>query len=63
MNCNYHKEFIVAEISRAMRDVQGLSGKWSIDVMKNSDEYWLIDMARMEYSALVNVMETTVGSE
>ena len=30
-----------------------LSGQWSIDVMQNGDDFWLIDMALAQNSALI----------
>lgn len=39
-------------VSKAMSDVQGLSGPWSVDVMQDEqDNLWLIDMAVAEMSA------------
>lgn len=54
---NQHKQQIASEVDAFMKGVQDLKGKWSVDVMKNKDEFWLIDMARMERSALVKQME------
>jgi hypothetical protein len=34
-----------------------LAGQWSVDIMKNGEDFWLIDMARMQKSALVGQME------
>lgn len=34
-----------------------LTGKWSVDVMEVDSKHYLIDMAKMEQSALVDVME------
>lgn len=55
---NQYKSMVASEVELFMKGCSGLSGKWSIDVMKNEDEFWLIDMARMERSALVNQIET-----
>lgn len=52
-----HKFEVIEEVKKFMRGEDKISGKWSIDVMKNGDEYWLIDMARMEKSSLVAQME------
>jgi hypothetical protein len=38
-------------VARHMRNVDGLSGQWSIDIMLASDKYWLIDMAQAKNSA------------
>ncbi len=51
------KEYLIKQVEIFMDGCEGLSGSWSIDVMKNEDDYWIIDMARMEVSALVDVME------
>lgn len=52
------KNFVSDQVKIAMKGNKELTGKWSVDVMKNADEFWLIDMARMEVSALVPQMET-----
>lgn len=52
-----HKLSVVNEVIVFMESCEGLTGKWSIDVMKNGDDYWLIDMARMNRSGLVSEME------
>ena len=31
-----------------------LKGQWSLDIMQNGDDFWLIDMALAANSALVN---------
>ena len=39
-------------IANAMRDVQGLAGQWSVDVlMDERGAFWLIDMAIAQRSA------------
>lgn len=47
----YHEnvDLVVAEIARLLPDLR-LHGQWSIDVMQNGDEFWLIDMALAENS-------------
>lgn len=55
---NALKGQVSEEVSLALSDVTELTGRWSVDVMKNGEEFWLIDMARMEVSALVGQMET-----
>lgn len=52
-----HKKSVTKEVESFMEGINGLAGKWSVDVMKNAEDYWLIDMARMEKSALVAQME------
>jgi len=51
------KDYVAEEVNKFMKDVQGITGRWSVDVMKNGGFFWLIDMARMERSALVDVMD------
>ena len=53
---NAFKYYVIELVVKQVEDC-GLKGKWSIDVMKNGDEFYLIDMARMEFSALINEME------
>lgn len=50
------KYLIVKEVDNLMKDVE-LTGCWSVDVMKNGEDFWFIDMALMENSALVEYME------
>ena len=35
-----------------VRNTEGLSGQWSVDVMQDGDDFWLIDMAPAHMSAL-----------
>lgn len=51
------KVYVAEQVKIFMEGCSGLTGKWSVDVMKNGQDYWLIDMARMERSALVNRLE------
>lgn len=52
-----YKEFVMGEVHLFMKGCSDLTGKWSVDVMKNGEDFWLIDMARMERSALVQQIE------
>lgn len=52
-----YKRQVAKEVSTFMKGCNKLRGKWSVDIMKNGDDFWLIDMARMELSALVGQME------
>ncbi|WP_121616625.1 hypothetical protein [Virgibacillus halodenitrificans] len=52
-----YKEKIMEEVHLFMKGCSELTGKWSVDVMKNGNDLWLIDMARMERSALIEYME------
>ena len=50
------KDKVSSEVHMLCKNTD-LSGKWSVDVMKSGEDYWLIDMATMDRSALVDVME------
>lgn len=54
---NQHKHYVASEVAKLMDGVEGLKGKWSVDVMENGEDFWLIDMATMDKSALVEYME------
>lgn len=55
---NKLKEDVCSEVATFMKDVNGLEGKWSVDIMLSDvGELWLIDMARMEISALRDKIE------
>lgn len=51
------KSSVSKEVHHMMKGVNGMIGKWSIDVMKNDEDFWLIDMARMERSALTEYID------
>lgn len=53
---NIHKADVMEKVSKQVTDAN-LTGKWSIDVMYANEEFYLIDMARMESSALIAQME------
>lgn len=40
------------KLAEAVRDAHGLTGQWSIDIMQNGGDFWLIDMAWAQQSAL-----------
>lgn len=46
-----NKDLVVSEISKLLKDCK-LKGQWSIDIMQNGFDFWLIDMARASESAL-----------
>ena len=48
-----NKEKVLEGIRKMIPDVN-LPGQWSVDVMQNGDDFWLIDMALEENSALAN---------
>ena len=48
---NKNKDKIIDEGSKLLPNCK-LKGQWSIDIMQNGDDFWLIDMARASESAL-----------
>lgn len=46
-----NKDLVVSEVLKLLKDCK-LKGQWSIDVMQNGSDFWLIDMARVSESAL-----------
>ena len=47
-----NKDMIVKMVEEFLPNVE-LSGQWSIDIMQNDDEFWFIDMALAQNSALI----------
>ena len=50
-----NKDAVLEHIREMVPEV-GLSGQWSIDVMQNGKDFWLIDMAQAANSALNDVI-------
>lgn len=48
---NKNKDLVLRHIEELLPDTN-LSGQWSIDIMQNKDDFWLIDMATADTSAL-----------
>ena len=46
-----NKDMVKERVQEFIGSVKGLSGQWSIDVMQNGEDFWLIDMALAENSA------------
>ena len=46
-----NKEKVLEHIQNLLPDVS-LDGQWSIDIMQNGDDFWIIDMATADTSAL-----------
>lgn len=46
-----NKNMIVERIKNMLPDIS-LDGQWSLDIMQNGDDFWLIDMATADTSAL-----------
>lgn len=49
---NENKDKIVDHVQALICDTEGLYGQWSIDIMQNREDFWIIDMALAENSAL-----------
>lgn len=45
-----NKDKVCSAVQEFLGSVKGLSGQWSIDVMQNGDDFWLIDTAIAESS-------------
>jgi hypothetical protein len=52
---NYHVDNVKEHVRTMLKDLN-LSGQWSIDIMQNGDDFWIIDMALAKDSALVDCM-------
>lgn len=59
----HYKEFVIREIEALFVNGSYLTGRWSIDVMKNGEDFYVIDMARMNRSSLVEQMEAVNEKE
>ena len=46
-----NKELIVNKVNEMIPNIN-LTGQWSLDIMQNGDDFWLIDMATADCSAL-----------
>ena len=47
-----NKETVRKKMEELLPDIEGLHGQWSVDVMQNGDDFWIIDMALAQDSAL-----------
>lgn len=54
-----NKEKVIAHVKQFLPDVH-MTGQWSIDIMQNGDEFWLIDMATAERSAYYDCVPVTL---
>lgn len=54
-----NKDLVEEHLKFAMRNTS-LEGQWSIDIMQNGDDFWLIDMATAETSAFYNYLPDEV---
>ena len=48
-----NKDIVQSHIEEILPNLD-LNGQWSIDVMQNGNDFWIIDMALAEYSAFYN---------
>lgn len=51
---NDNKDTVIGKINELIQNIDTLSGQWSIDIMQNGDEFYLIDMALAQNSALIH---------
>ena len=49
---NQNKDLIVEKVGEILSEIN-LSGQWSLDIMQNGDDFWIIDMALAQNSALI----------
>ena len=56
-----HRDDVIARITALLPKLraQGLQGQWSVDIMKNGEDFYLIDMALMCESALTELLLVT----
>ena len=47
-----HKDLVKSKIQGLIEHQESLHGQWSIDIMQNGEDFWLIDMALAATSAL-----------
>lgn len=53
---NKNKDLVVEEVKRLLKHTE-LTGQWSVDVMQNGEDFYLIDMALATQSALVDCVD------
>lgn len=49
-------------LNQLLHDISGMSGKWSIDIMQNNGDFWIIDMALAAFSALKEYIPQKIES-
>lgn len=56
-----HRDDVIARINALLPQLcaQGLHGQWSVDIMKNGEDFYLIDMALMCESSLSELLTVT----
>ena len=45
-------EKVKTHVQKLIEQMENISGQWSMDIMQNADEFWIIDMALAVNSAL-----------
>ena len=50
-----NKDKIVSEVSKLIKELS-LRGQWSLDIMQNGEDFWIIDMAIAENSAFYDIV-------
>lgn len=60
LNQRYHEsvQTVLAELKKVIPRIE-LTGQWSVDVMRNGNDYYIIDMALAENSALNDCVRVT----
>ena len=53
---NDNKDKVVKHIQGVVNDTVGLKGQWSVDVMQNGNDFYLIDMALAQDSAFYQIV-------
>lgn len=48
---NDNKEVVMSKLKALLPNIDNLSGQWSIDVMQNGNDFWIIDMHLAQNSA------------
>lgn len=56
---NSHVGLVSKKLKPIVENMEGLSGQYSIDVMKSGDDYYIIDMALMSESALTELLQSS----
>ena len=56
---NEHVKAVNSEMEKLIKNIN-LKGQYSIDVMKNGNNFYVIDMALMSESALVELLPTEI---
>lgn len=55
---NNNVGLVTRNLNKIIKEMKGLTGEWSIDVMKSGDDFYIIDMALMSESALTELLDS-----